>query len=152
MNTRNLVLVTGYFPNQEKMGGSVMYKEGDGDKKKSFYRGKLSVRRGYKSKEGDYKYDFLPFTCFGSNADYIHNYVKDGDIIQVEGELQISENYEDKNGNTVYGQPFIMADSVSIISSKDGAKSESGASTKSSTPAKKANANNPLAKLRNKAK
>jgi len=147
MNTRNLVVVTGYFPNQEKMGKAVMYKEGEGDKK-SFYRGKLSVKRAFKTKDGENKYDFLPFTCFGHNADYVHNYVKDGDIIQIVGELQISENYE-KDGKTVYGQPFILADMVNIISSKNGESEDSKGDTASP---KKPVKSNPLAKLRNRAK
>ena len=151
MNVRNIVNLIGYFPDQEKMGKSVMYKEGEGDKK-SFYRGKLSVKRAFKTKEGDNKYDFIPFTAFGHNADFIHQYVNDGDVISIQGELQISENYEDKNGNTVYGTPFVLVDAVSVISSK----SSEGKSEGSSKPATKqktsSSSTNPLAKLRNRAK
>jgi len=152
MNVRNIVNLIGYYPDPEKMGKSIMYKEGEGEKK-SFYRGKLSVKRAFKTKDGENKYDFIPFTAFGHNADYINQYVKAHDIIAIQGEIQISENYEDKNGNTVYGQPFVLVDNVSIISSNGGAQEggNSGSKTapKSSTPAAKSN---PLAKLRNRAK
>ena len=152
MNTRNVVILTGYYPDPEKAGKSIMYKEGEGDKK-SFYRGKLSVKRAFKDKGGNAKYDWIPFTCFGHNADFINSYVKAHDVIQITGELQISENYEDKNGNTVYGQPFVLADAVSILSSGEGGNA-AGSANKSgdSAPAKKASGSNPLAKLRNRGK
>lgn len=150
MNTRNVVVLTGYFPNQEKMGKAVMYREGSGDKK-SFYRGKISVKRAFKDKDGNHRYDWIPFTCFGHNADYINKYVDQTgkDMIQITGEIQISDNYEDKDGNTVYGQPFVLADSVTLISrNDDNAKSSSGSndSGESKEPAK--HGSNPLAKLR----
>lgn len=116
-NTRNVVILTGYYPDQEKMGGGVQYNEGNGDKK-SFYRGKISVKRAFKDKDGKNKYDYLTFKCFGSSADFLHNYAKSGDIIQVSGELLLDDNYE-KDGKVVYGQMFVKADNVSIISSGD---------------------------------
>jgi single-stranded DNA-binding protein len=154
MNVRNIVNLIGYFPDQEKMGKSVMYKEGDGEKKKSFYRGKLSVKRAFKTKDGDNKYDFIPFTAFGHNADFIHQYVNDGDVIAIQGEIQISENYEDKEGNTVYGQPFVLVDAVSVISSKSSESKSEGNSKSTSTKTTKSSSgsSNPLAKLRNRAK
>lgn len=156
MNTRNMIMLTGYFPNQEKMGKAVMYKEGEGSKK-SFYRGKISVRRAFKSQDEDkYTYDFIPFKAFGASADYIHKYVdqEGGDQIQILGELHIGENYEDKDGNTVYGTPEVIVDQVSIISSgnggnrsgnDDGESKKSIASKASSSTTKRSN---PLARLR----
>lgn len=152
MNTRNVVTLTGYFPNQEKMGKAVMYREGSGDKK-SFYRGKISVMRAFKDKDGNHRYDWIPFTCFGHSADFINKYVDQTgkDMIQIMGEIQISDNYEDKDGNTVYGQPFVLADSVSIVNRSDdntkGSGSDDGGSNNGSKePAK--HGSNPLAKLR----
>jgi single-stranded DNA-binding protein len=152
MNTRNIVALTGYMPDPEKMGKAVQYREGD-DKKKSFYRGKITIRRAFKDKEGDYRYDWIPFTCFGPNADFINKYVHAGDIIQIHGELQISDNYEDKDGNTVYGTPFVLADNVSIIHSADNGENNTrsnGGSNGGSTKSASKGSNNPLAKLRNK--
>lgn len=147
MNTRNCVTLTGYYPDPEKMGKSIMYKEGEGDKK-SFYRGKLSVKRAFKTKDGDYKYDFIPFTAFGHNADFINTYAKAHDVIQISGEIQISENYEKEDGTTVYGTPFVLVDAVSIISS--GNNQGENHNTGKTETTKKA-ASNPLAKLRRKA-
>jgi len=156
MNTRNMIMLTGYFPNQEKMGKAVMYKEGEGSKK-SFYRGKISVRRAFKSQDEDkYTYDFIPFKAFGASADYIHKYVdqEGGDQIQILGELHIGENYEDKDGNTVYGTPEVIVDQVSIISSGNGGNrsgnddGESKKSTASKASSSTTKRSNPLARLR----
>ena len=158
MNTRNMVMLTGYFPNQEKMGKAVMYKEGEGSKK-SFYRGKISVRRAFKSQDEDkYTYDYIPFKAFGASADYIHKYVdqEGGDQIQIMGELHIGENYEDKDGNTVYGTPEVIVDQVSIVSSGNGnggsrSSNDDGDSKRSAAPkasAPTAKRSNPLARLR----
>ena len=133
------------------MGKTFSYREGTGDKK-SFLRSKLNVKRAFK-KDGENVYDWIPFTAFGSNADYIQKYVNAGDIISIQGEIQISDNYE-KDGKTIYGQPFVLVDAVSIISSNNGEKSEGGAakssSSKSSAPAKKSSGFNPLEKFRAK--
>lgn len=145
MNPRNIVNVVGYYPNPEKMGKGIMYKEGV-DGKKSFYRGKISVRRAFKGDDGEYKYDFIPFKAFGHNADYINKYVKTKDVVAIQGELHIEENYEDKDGNVVYGQPIILADSVAIVSSSS-PSSDQKVSSPSSTATKK---ESPLSKLRNK--
>ena len=132
---RNMVHEVGYYPDPEKMGKSVSYKEGDGDKKKSFFRGKISVKRDFKDKDGNTVYDFLPFKAFGSQADFIHNYAKGGDIIAIDGQLRMDDNYE-KDGEVVYGQMYILADKVGIISSKN-SDNEDG-SKPASKPAKKA--------------
>lgn len=151
MNVRNIVNLIGYYPDPEKMGKTFMYKAGSGDKK-SFLRTKLNVKRAFKNKDGENVYDWIPFTAFGSNADYIQKYVNAGDIISIQGEIQISENYE-KDGKTIYGQPFVLVDAVSTISSNNGEKSEGSAaksSSKSSAPAKKSSGFNPLEKFRAK--
>jgi single-stranded DNA-binding protein len=150
MNPRNVVVITGYAPNPEKMGKAHIYKAGEGDKK-SFLRSKLSVRRAYKDRDGEYKYDYLPFTAFGSNADFINNYVNGGDIITLHGELQISDNYE-KDGETVYGTPFVLVDGVCIQHSAETRESSDGNGNAARKPAapKASSSNNPLSKLRNR--
>lgn len=144
MNPRNIVNLIGYYPDPEKMGKGITYKSSEGDKK-SYYRGKVSVRRGFKDKNGNYKYDFISIKCFGHNADYINNYAKNGDILALQGEIQVDDNYEDKEGNTVYGQPFVLVDSVNILSTGDNSSSD-----KSVEKNKKPNAMSALEKLRQK--
>ena len=122
MNALNTVNIVGYFQTEEKMKGGASYIEGN-DSKKSFYRNKLSVRRAFKNKEdGSYTYDFIPYKAFGHNADYIHKYADEGCQLAITGEIQIDSNYEDAEGNTRYGQPFVLVDSVAIVG---GRKSDS---------------------------
>lgn len=144
MNPRNNVSLIGYYPDPEKMGKGISYKAGEGEKK-SYYRGKVSVRRAFKDKSGNYKYDYITIKCFGHNADYINNYAKSGDILALQGEIQIDENYEDKEGNTVYGQPFVLVDNVTILSTGD-----NNSSDKNADKTKKPNAMSALEKLRQK--
>lgn len=130
MNPRNNVTLIGYYPDPEKMGKSLFYKAGE-EGKKSYIRGKVSVRRAFKDKDSsNYKYDYVSYKAFGHNADYLHNYAKSGDLIAIQGEIQVDENYEDKDGNTVYGQPFVMVDNVAIISGQSDESSEKKPSVK----------------------
>lgn len=149
MNPRNVVTLIGYFPDQDKMGKSAGYREGSKDKK-SFYYGKINVKRAFKDADGNNKYDWIRFKAFGSSADFIHNYVDQSgsDIIAITGELQVDDNYEDKDGNTVYGQPYVLAEQVAIVSSGNGKGTSHGDTAKKETPVKKHIS--PLDKLRKK--
>ena len=121
-NARNTITVIGYAPSFEK-DKYTKYVAGS-DNKKAYYRGKVGVRRSFKDREtGKYQYDNIPFKAFGNNADYLYNYCNHngGDIISISGEVRIEDNYEDKDGNVVYGTPYISVDNVAIISSSNGA-------------------------------
>lgn len=146
MNARNTVTLIGYFPNQEKLGKSAMYKEGS-DGKKSFMRSKISVKRAFKDKDGNNRYDYITFKAFGAQADFLHNYAdqEGNDIIAITGELQVDDNYENDSGEIVYGQPFVMVDSAQIISSGSSAPQE-----KNDTPIEKPSAKSAIARMREK--
>lgn len=58
----------------------------------------IAVDRGIKDKEGNKITDFINITAFGKNAVNIDNFFSKGNLIAVEGRLQI-ENYTDKDGN-----------------------------------------------------
>ena len=51
----------------------------------------------------------IPFKAFGKAASYIHQYIKRGDSLTVQGELRISDSYE-KDGKTIYGTPYLHID------------------------------------------
>ena len=135
-NVRNSVTLIGYLPDPEKMGRAIEYREGAGDKN-SMFRGKISVRRAFKGKDDDtYRYDYISFLAWGPTADYIHNYIHGGDQFVITGEIRISDNYE-KDGKTVYGQPYVHVDNVTNLMPRDSSGASHNGSNHSTTPAKK---------------
>lgn len=58
----------------------------------------IAVNRNYKNQNGEYETDFINCTIFGKSAEALNKYSHKGDVIGVEGSMQI-RNYEDKEGN-----------------------------------------------------
>lgn len=112
MNPRSVVIITGIVPKSDKI--KYEFKEG-ADDKQNFIWGSLSVQRSYKKPDEQYyPNDLINYRAFGKTADYMHQYVRRGDIITLQGELRISDNYE-KDGRTVYGTPYVHVDTVAKI-------------------------------------
>lgn len=131
----NKVLLNGKLPRFE---GS--YTKGEGDRK-SFLSWCISVKRDYKKPDEQYyPEDLLKFKAFGPKADFIMNNFAMGDGLILIGKLQVEEDYQDKNGNTVKGSMVIMVDEVSFADSKAGQASGSNtnAGAKSATVGAKA--------------
>lgn len=58
----------------------------------------LAVNREFsKEKEAD----FVPCVTFNHSATYLANYVKKGDMLEVQGRIQ-TRSYQSKNGDTIY--------------------------------------------------
>ena len=76
----------------------------------------VAVERNYKSGE-ERQADFINCRAWRSTADFVSRFFKKGQMIAVQGSLQVS-NYEDKNGNkrTDY---VVVADNVSFCGSKN---------------------------------
>ena len=89
------------------------YKEGNGDKK-SVLNWAVSVPRDIK-KDTDQYYpeDLINITAFGSSADFIMKHFAQGDGIIVEGRLQRSDDYTDKNtGEQKKGSMYLLVNKV----------------------------------------
>ena len=139
-NARNSVHLIGYYSGLGK-NTPPKYTAGEDGGRRSALSAKISVRRNYKDKESNqYQYDYLMIKAFGAKADFLHNYAKDGDIISIDGNIRVGDNYE-KDGQIIYGQPEIFVDDVSIVFSNNSDEEEqvkpaSKSTTKSSTAAK----------------
>lgn len=60
--------------------------------------------------------DFINFTAFGKTADILGDYTKKGDVVMLEGHIDVN-TVEDKKGNkTTYTS--IVADRVELIGGK----------------------------------
>lgn len=121
----NLVVLNGRLPRFE-----ATYKKGEGDKK-SFLTWCISVRRDFKPEGAQYyPEDLLKFKAFGAKADFIMNNFAQGDGLILTGKLQVEEDYQDKDGNTVKGQMCIMVETANFAD----AKASNGASTAGAAP------------------
>lgn len=78
----------------------------------------IAVRRDYKNKNtNEYESDFYMFKAFGQTADFIHQYCKQGDLVEINGRPQ-NNNYE-KGGEKVYSDEYIIRN-ISRLSAKKG--------------------------------
>lgn len=77
----------------------------------------IAVRKGLKDKEtGNYESDFIEFVCFEKKANYLNEYAKKGDKIEIVGKIRI-DNWTDGNG--VYHNKFyVVADDLQILTSR----------------------------------
>lgn len=109
----NLVVVNGRLPRFEGT-----YRKGEGDKK-SFLTWCISVKRDFKPEGAQYyPEDLLKFKAFGARADFIMNNFAQGDGLIITGKLQVEEDYQDKDGNTVKGQMCIMVETANFADAK----------------------------------
>ena len=83
---------------------------------KSAVEFRLAVRRTYKNAEGKYDSDFFSCVAFNKTAELIGKYVKQGDLIGIEGKLQ-TRNYTNREGNKVYVTEIVV-ENVEFLQSK----------------------------------
>lgn len=125
----NLVVVNGRLPRFEGT-----YRKGEGDKK-SFLTWCISVKRDFKPEGAQYyPEDLLKFKAFGARADFIMNNFAQGDGLIITGKLQVEEDYQDKDGNTVKGQMCIMVETANFADAKAAGSAPAGASTAPKAP------------------
>lgn len=67
--------------------------------------------------------DFIPCACFGQTADFLSQYVKKGDLIEVQGRVQ-TRSYTSKNGGTVYVTE-VLANRVGFLAKVQGQAEQS---------------------------
>lgn len=95
-----------------------LVKDPESNDARSFAKLYVAVKRKYKNKEkNEYESDFLNFIAFGKTAEYILNYVRKGDLVNIEGNVQIS-SYE-KDGESKKSTQFIIDTLSTITKSKN---------------------------------
>lgn len=77
----------------------------------------VAVNRSYKNKDGNYDADFLPCVAYRNNADFVSRYFKKGNMICVEGRVQV-RNYDAQDGSKRYVTEIIV-DSTEFTGSKN---------------------------------
>lgn len=69
---------------------------------KEFMRFNIAVKRGYKSKDGEYEVDFINCIAWGKTATNIAKFFEKGSEILIKGSINVSQ-YTDKEGNNRQG-------------------------------------------------
>ena len=84
----------------------------------------LAINRNFKNKEGKYDADFINCVAYRNTADFINKYFKKGDMICVEGRIQV-RNYDDKDGTKRYVTEVVVENAEFCGAKKeDSSKSE----------------------------
>jgi len=78
-----------------------------GSKNTAIARYSLAVDRKVK-RDGQPTADFFNCTSFGKQAEFCEKYLRKGTKVVIEGELQ-NDNYQNKEGQTVYGMRIIVS-------------------------------------------
>ena len=82
----------------------------------------LAVDRRYKREDGPAA-DFFNCTAFGRTGEFVEKYLQKGTKVVLDGEIQ-NNNYQNKDGQTVYGFQ-VIANSIEFAESKK-AQEDSG--------------------------
>ena len=76
----------------------------------------IGVIKDKKNEDGTYQSDFIDFVAFEKKGEYLNNYSKKGDKIELTGKLRV-DTWKDEEGN--YRQrTYVVADTVKILTSK----------------------------------
>lgn len=79
---------------------------------KSVVQTSVAVKREFKE-NGEYNTDFINVVVWGASADFLKNYAKKGDLIEVVGRWQV-RNYQDSQGQNRQANECV-AENVSIL-------------------------------------
>ena len=83
----------------------------------------VAVDRRFKSQQGNGQdADFINCIAWRQSAEFLSKYANKGTIVSIEGRIQ-TRNYDNTNGQKVYVTE-VVADSVQLISSRNGSSVE----------------------------
>lgn len=83
---------------------------------KCYVENTIGVTKEKKKEDGTLDSDFIDFVAFEKKGEYLGNYAKKGDKIEITGKLRV-DNWQDSEGN--YKQrTYVVADTVKILTSR----------------------------------
>ena len=83
---------------------------------KSYVENTIGVAKDKKDSEGNYESDFIDFVAFEKKGDYLGNYAKKGDKIEITGKLRV-DTWENEQGERKQ-RTYVVADTVKILTSR----------------------------------
>lgn len=84
---------------------------------KIFTENTIAVRKDRKDEDGNYSSDFINFVCFEVIANYLKNYSKKGDKIELEGQLRV-DNWKDSEGKN-HNKTYVVVDRLNILTARN---------------------------------
>lgn len=85
----------------------------------------ISIATARRSKNGENFTDWHTVTCFGRTAEIVHQYLRKGRQVYIEGRLQY-DSWEDKDTGAKRKKAKIVADTVQFLGNKNDDMSDMG--------------------------
>jgi single-strand DNA-binding protein len=89
---------------------------------KRYVENTIAVQKGNKNKDGEYESDFIDIVVFEQKAEYISNYAKKGNKIEINGKLRV-DNWKDDKGD-YHTRSYVVADSITILTPREKTKTD----------------------------
>lgn len=83
---------------------------------KCYVENTVGVAKDKKNSEGLQESDFIDFVAFEKKGEYLSNYAKKGDKIEINGKLRV-DTWQDEKGEHKT-RSYVVADSVKILTSR----------------------------------
>ena len=83
---------------------------------KGYVENTIAVRKDKKDEEGKYKSDFIDFVTFEKKAEYLNQYAKKGDKVEIEGKLRVDSWKDDKD--QFHTRSYVVCDKINILTSR----------------------------------
>ena len=83
---------------------------------KGFVENTLGVAKEKKKEDGTKESDFIDFVAFEKKADYLGNYAKKGDKLEINGKLRV-DTWKDENQES-HRRTYVVGDAVKILTSR----------------------------------
>lgn len=83
---------------------------------KRYSENTMAVQKGNKNQNGEYETDFIDIVVFEQKAEYLSNYAKKGNKIEINGKLRV-DNWKDEEGKT-HTRSYVVGDSIKILTPK----------------------------------
>ena len=83
---------------------------------KAYLENTVGVAKDKVDKDGKRESDFIQFVAFEKKAEYLNQYAKKGDKIELNGKLRV-DNWQDSDGN-YRTRSYVVVDNVKILTSR----------------------------------
>lgn len=83
---------------------------------KGYVENTLGVKKEKKDDDGKYETDFIDFVCFEKKAEYLNQYAKKGDKIEIVGKLRV-DSWKDDSGES-HTRTYVVSDKLNILTSR----------------------------------
>lgn len=83
---------------------------------KGYTENTVAVRKDLKNEDGTYLSDFIDFVAFEKKAEYLNQYAKKGDKVEIEGKLRVDTWKDDKE--QYHSRSYVVCDKIKILTSR----------------------------------